>query len=69
MARIGSLIAGEVFRTLLTGRSGTVLPAGGHSLLRLLEPGIPVRFSGGEVKTLHPDVKVAVAALEEVTHD
>jgi hypothetical protein len=67
MARIKDLVAGEVFRTLLTGRSGQVVPV--SPLMRAaLEVGVPVRFDDGELKTLHPDVKVAVVALGEVTH-
>ena len=65
MARIGTLLAGEKFRTLLTGRSGRILPVILSDTYEEVIMGIPVRFNDGEMKTLHPEVRVEVVY---VTH-
>jgi hypothetical protein len=61
--RVGTLVAGETFRTLLTERSGRVLLRGAIPIQKF---GIPVRFFDGELKLLHPEIEVNVVKLPEV---
>jgi len=61
MARIGALIAGDKFRTLLTERSGHILPTQPG-----MDPdtalGVWTEFDDGETKVLHPEVVVELTA-------